>query len=159
MSELLPWQRPDHIHKCFKEIHKKQTEEQFLSSRPAMCKWGKCKNLFAGKQIYLPDDFASDIVDPKERRRARAKESKRLNDMRRRGKALPSQDQPLQSRKSISTHFKRHVHKQTQCLWDGCNIHCTSEQNLIRHMWKSHGVTVKQAPFESQFCFEHPQHR
>ncbi|KAH9210602.1 hypothetical protein DL95DRAFT_393368, partial [Leptodontidium sp. 2 PMI_412] len=78
--------------------------------------------------------------------------------MRRRGKVLPSQNQSLQSRKSISAHLKRHVHGQTQCLWAGCSEHCTSEQNLIRHLWKSHGVTVKQASFEPQFCFEHPQH-
>ena len=157
MSELRPYQRPDHIHKCFQDTYKNQAEVEFLSSQPVVCRWGDCKNPFAGKQIYLSDDFARDISDPEERRRARAKESKRLNDMRRRGKVSTSQNQAVQGRKSISTHLKRHVHKQTQCLWDGCTMHCTSEQDLMRHLWKYHGVTVKQASFQPQFCFEHPQ--
>jgi hypothetical protein len=158
MAELPGSQRPGHIHDCFADIHKKKTEMDFSSSRPTCCKWGKCKNQFAAKRTYLPDDFAIDVLDVDERRRLVAKESKRLHDLRRKGNLTNDKgvDQAFQSRKSISNHLKRHISNQTLCLWNDCGCQCTSEQELKRHLWKWHGVTLRQAYFEPQFCLEHP---
>lgn len=158
MAELPGSQRPGHIHDCFADMHKKKTEMDFSSSRPTCCKWGKCKSQFAAKRTYLPDDFAIDVLDVDERRRLVAKESKRLHDLRRKENLTNDKgvDQALQSRKSISNHLKRHISNQTLCLWNDCGCQCTSEQELKRHLWKSHVVTLKQASFEPQFCFEHP---
>ena len=111
MVELPSSQRPSHIHDYFIDIHKKKTEMDFSSSRPTCCKWGKCKNQFATKRTYLPDDFAIDVLDVDERRRLVAKESKRLHDLRRKGNLTNDKgvDQAFQSRKSISNHLKRYI--------------------------------------------------
>jgi hypothetical protein len=90
------------------------------------------------------------IADPKERQRYRNAESKRLNILRRRSKHVsdPLATSTPQSRKSISNHLKRHLRNQTQCLWDQCRMKCSSEVELRRHLYKEHGVNVRQAPFD-----------
>jgi hypothetical protein len=157
MADISSSQRTGHIHDCFGRMHEEKARVAFSLTRLQHCKWGKCKTAFVQKPIYLPKDFANDISDAKQRRNLRAKESKRLNDLRRKEGLDVSPDQAVQSRKSISTHLKRHLAKDpTLCLWDKCSLQCASEQDLKRHLWKSHGVTLKQAHFEPKFCFEHP---
>jgi hypothetical protein len=88
MAELFGSQRPGHIYNCFIDIYKKKTEMDFLSSRPMCCKWGKYKNQFAAKYIYLSNDFAINILDVDKRRRFIAKELKRLYNLRWKGNLI-----------------------------------------------------------------------
>ncbi|KAH8595168.1 hypothetical protein B0O99DRAFT_687011 [Bisporella sp. PMI_857] len=130
--------------------HNALPDASIIQALQNLCMPEECVNYYPGKlQSMAAVQF---------RRNLRAKESKRLNDVRRKAGLNSQSGQAVQSRKSISTHLKRHLTKhQSQCLWDKCNLQCASEEDLQRHLWESHSVTLKQGPFEPKFCFEHPE--
>lgn len=150
--------RPSHIHSCFKAKYVAHNKIKFENECPVRCKWGACKSNFMAKETYLPRDCGMHIQDLKERQRYRAAESRRLNKRRRKSKDVcNTAGTTHQSRKAIAAHFRKHLKpQQTQCLWDRCQIPCSSEVELRRHLNKEHYINVRQAPFEPQFCLQHP---
>jgi hypothetical protein len=157
MMELPAAIRPSHIHSCIGQKHKQDHDFRFKENCPNECNWGNGSSKFDAKRGFLQKEFGSELMDPNAKRKARAKESKRLHDQRRRGKINRSSLQcKFQNRKSMSCHFLRHIRGSTQCMWDNCGKEFSSEGCLRRHLLQQHQLNLRQAAFASRFCYQHP---